>query len=63
MALVKRILRYLKETIYHGIFFPKNCKDELVGFNSDWCGDKEDRKSIIGYFFKFQALSVLRNNQ
>jgi len=51
----KRILRYLKGTAGVGILFPKEKFDlRLVGYsnsNSDWCGDKDDRKSSIGYIF------------
>jgi len=59
IALVKRILRYLKRTTNYGIFFPKESKSNLIGFSdNDWCGDKEDRKSVIGYFFKFQGAPI-----
>ncbi|XP_050877003.1 secreted RxLR effector protein 161-like [Lathyrus oleraceus] len=55
LAATKRTLRYLKETLDHGILFPatdegKECK--LVGYtDSRWCSDDEDRKSIVGYVF------------
>ena len=53
----KRILRYMKRTLDIGILYPygqKNIKEEVFGYNdSDWCSDKDDRKSTAGYVFKF----------
>ncbi|XP_028236682.1 uncharacterized protein LOC114416002 [Glycine soja] len=53
----KRILRYVKGTLDLGILYPysqKNIEGEVFGYSdSDWCGDKDDRKSIAGYVFKF----------
>lgn len=55
MAAAKRIIRYVKGTANYGLFFPNSAtseRGELVGFtDSDWCGDKTDRKSTSGYFF------------
>lgn len=53
----KRIMRYVKGTLEFGLVFP-NMKGEqeveLMGYsNADWCGDKNDRKSTAGYFFRF----------
>ncbi|XP_058742638.1 uncharacterized mitochondrial protein AtMg00240-like [Vicia villosa] len=57
MAAVKRILRYVKGTLGCGILFPASDtgrKCDLLGFtDSNWCGDKDDRKSIVGYIFMF----------
>lgn len=51
----KRILRYIKGTLDHGVLFPKkayNVKCEVTGYvDSDWSGDKDDRKSTTGYVF------------
>lgn len=59
---VKRLLRYLKGTLDFGIMFPAehdNLRQELMGFSdSDWCGDKSDRKSTTGYIFKFGEAPV-----
>ncbi|MGD0511293.1 MAG: reverse transcriptase domain-containing protein, partial [Candidatus Micrarchaeaceae archaeon] len=45
----KRVLRYLKGTIGHGILFKANTDQKLEGFSdADWAGDIEDRKSISG---------------
>ncbi|XP_014625989.1 uncharacterized mitochondrial protein AtMg00810-like [Glycine max] len=46
----KRILRYVKGTLDLGILYPysqKNIEGEVFGY-SDWCGDKDDRKSTAG---------------
>jgi hypothetical protein len=54
----KRILRYLKGTKEYGLNFPTSDtegKMELEGFSdSDWCGDKDDRRSTYGYWFNFR---------
>jgi len=48
----KRILRYVKGTSNYGIQYSKNQSDELVVYSdSDWSGDKDDRKSIAAYVF------------
>jgi len=53
----KRILRYVKGTLDLGILYlysQKNIEGKLFGYSdSDWCGDKDDRKSTVGYVFKF----------
>jgi len=55
MCAAKRILRYLQGTIGSGILFPHGKADselQLVGYSdSDWCGDRSDRKSTAGYIF------------
>lgn len=58
MAAVKRILRYLKGTQDFGLLFPRSKRQggvaEIEAFSdSDWSGDKVDRKSTSGYFFRF----------
>ena len=57
LAAVKRILRYVKGTLGCGILFPASDtgqKCNLLGFtDSNWCGDKDDRKSTAGYIFMF----------
>ncbi|WVZ16028.1 hypothetical protein V8G54_013594 [Vigna mungo] len=48
LAAAKHILRYLKETIDFGLFFPKrsvSSREALeVWCDSDWSGDKDDRR-------------------
>ncbi|CAL0313725.1 unnamed protein product [Lupinus luteus] len=55
MIAAKRIMRYLKGTMNHGIMFPNQTEVSepcFVGYSdSDWCGDKEDRESTSGYVF------------
>ncbi|XP_047174799.1 uncharacterized mitochondrial protein AtMg00810-like [Vigna umbellata] len=52
---IKRILRYLKGTHNFGILLPGGESEGEVRINaysdSDWCGDKSDRKSTAGYVF------------
>lgn len=49
---VKRILRFLKASINHGISFSGRNKLELVGFcDSDYAGDLDNRRSTSGYVF------------
>ncbi|GKB83042.1 retrovirus-related pol polyprotein from transposon RE2, partial [Tanacetum coccineum] len=50
LALVKRILRYLKGTIGRGIMMTKNGHKNIVGYSdSDWAGNSLDRRSTTGY--------------
>ncbi|KAA0052371.1 putative mitochondrial protein [Cucumis melo var. makuwa] len=47
--LVKRILRYLKGVLYHGLWLSKSDNTSLVGFaDADWASDPDDRKSTSG---------------
>jgi len=58
VALVKRILKYLKGTTEYGFFFPKDRKDKLVGFcDSDQCEDKENRNYCL--FFQVSRCTNL----
>ena len=46
---VKRILRYLVHTPNLGLWYPKGATFKLLGYSdSDWAGDKVDRKSTSG---------------
>ncbi|KAG8479288.1 hypothetical protein CXB51_029082 [Gossypium anomalum] len=48
----KRVLRYLKGTLSHGLYFGKSENLKLIGYtNSDWAGSKDDMKSTSGYAF------------
>ncbi|GAU44851.1 hypothetical protein TSUD_112250 [Trifolium subterraneum] len=52
----RRIMRYIKGTIDHGILMPsqKSTKGEISvhGYSdSDWGGDQDDKKSTAGYLF------------
>ncbi|CAJ2657083.1 unnamed protein product [Trifolium pratense] len=62
MKAAMRILRYIAGTLDFGILFPKsavNAKSEIICYSdADWCGDKVDRRSTTGYFFKYLNASV-----
>ncbi|WJZ96898.1 hypothetical protein VitviT2T_015544 [Vitis vinifera] len=51
-AAVLRILRYLKGTIFHGLFYSTQSPLVLRAFSdADWAGDPTDRRSTKGYCF------------
>ncbi|RDY09361.1 GDSL esterase/lipase, partial [Mucuna pruriens] len=53
------INRFMQEL---GILFPKgeaNVESKLIEYsNSDWCGDKSDRKSTVGYIFFYGGAPI-----
>ncbi|PNY00673.1 retrovirus-related Pol polyprotein from transposon TNT 1-94 [Trifolium pratense] len=50
MQALKRILRYLKHTISHGLHLARNTSLTLTAFcDADWGGDNADRKSTGAY--------------
>ena len=50
LSMVKRILRYLKETIGRGIVMNRNNHTNVMGYtDSDWAGNQLDRRSTTGY--------------
>jgi hypothetical protein len=47
---VKRLLRYLKQTIQHGLQFYASTSTNLQAFSdADWAGSRDDRRSTRGY--------------
>ena len=62
LTVAKRILRYVKGTLKLGMIFPSINNEgeaELEGYsNSDWCGDRMDRKSTFGYLFKSNGAAI-----
>ena len=51
-AAVLRILRYLKGTLFHGLFYSAQSPLVLRAFSdADWAGDPTDRKSTTGNCF------------
>jgi len=47
---VKRLLRYLKQTIQHGLRIQNSIVNCIQAFsNADWAGSRNDRRSIGGY--------------
>ena len=67
ILVVKRILRYLKRTIDQELLYldHRSCKTkEVVGFiDSDWFADPEDRRSNLGYLFKFKNTCISWNSK
>ncbi|XP_068307549.1 uncharacterized mitochondrial protein AtMg00810-like [Pyrus communis] len=48
--LVKKILRYLKGSVGHGIIMKKNESTQIIGYcDVDWAGNYIDHKSTTGY--------------
>jgi hypothetical protein len=56
----KRLLRYLKGTIDHGILFKSSTSSKLEGFSdADWAGDTTDRKSTSGNVYTLYGGAVV----
>ncbi|XP_014496687.1 uncharacterized protein LOC106758263 [Vigna radiata var. radiata] len=66
LNVVKRILRYLKGTYKYGILLTKGepgGEVRVIAYSdSDWCGDKGDRKSTVGYVFFLGGAPILRSS-
>ena len=45
----KRVLRYLKHTLDHGLFYRSGSFTVNAYCDSDWAGDPDDRRSTCGY--------------
>ncbi len=59
LAAVKHVLRYVKGTLNYGLEFKKQESFNLIGYcDSDWAGDKVDRKSITGYVFMLGSTAI-----
>ncbi|XP_038687506.1 secreted RxLR effector protein 161-like [Tripterygium wilfordii] len=55
----KRILRYVRGTLDHGIFYEANIPINLVGYiDSDVAGSMDDSKSISGYIFNLGSGAI-----
>ena len=53
-AALKRVLRYLKRTIAHGLFLSDQCYMSLKVFSdADWASCPDDRRSTTGYVVYF----------
>ncbi|XP_058746510.1 secreted RxLR effector protein 161-like [Vicia villosa] len=53
---VVKILGYIRGTQRYGVLIPSGVKSdlELICYSdSDWCGDRVDRRSTSEYFFKY----------
>lgn len=52
LTAAKRILRYLKGTVYLGLSYKKCADGNLIGYsNADWAGDVDDRNYPSGNVF------------
>lgn len=59
LAAAKHVLRYIKGTLKLALVFKKTVDFKLVGYSdSDWAGDKADRKSITGYVFMLGSCAI-----
>ncbi|TXG67201.1 hypothetical protein EZV62_008476 [Acer yangbiense] len=56
---IKRILRYVRGTLDHGIFYQANIPINLVGYtNSDLAWSVDDSKSTSGYIFNLGSGAI-----
>ncbi|KMQ90161.1 retrovirus-related pol polyprotein from transposon tnt 1-94 [Lasius niger] len=61
---VKRILKYLKGTINHGLQFKCDQKKELLAYSdADYAGDLQTRRSTMGYALRFASRTISWNSQ
>ncbi|XP_019442241.1 PREDICTED: uncharacterized protein LOC109346955 [Lupinus angustifolius] len=50
LAVVRRIIRYLKGTSHRGMFFPAGSSHQLLGYSdADWAGCLDTRRSVTGW--------------
>ena len=56
---VKRVFRYLAETVEYGLRFDRQDSTHLIGFSdADWAGDVSTRKSRSGFIFVLGGAAV-----
>lgn len=55
----KRVLRYWRGTIHHGLVFKKNGQYLQEFVDADWEGCVNDRRSYTGYVFKLASGAVM----
>ena len=57
---VKRVLRYIKGTLNHGLLYTANGSSPILsGYSdADWGGDTETRRSTSGYVFQIQGNTI-----
>jgi hypothetical protein len=59
LLVVKRIFRYLKETMTYGLWYPRNQNFQLIAYsNADWENCVDERKSTSGGEF-FLGVSLV----
>ena len=60
----KRILRYVKETVDYGILYDGSNELPLTGYSdSDFAGDRDDRRSTTGYVYVLAGGAVSWTSQ
>lgn len=58
---VKKVLRYLKGSLRHGLYLKQSSSLYLNGyFNVDWAKDKDDHTSTSTYIVYFSSNSISR---
>ncbi|XP_065624674.1 secreted RxLR effector protein 161-like [Quercus suber] len=63
-AVVLRILRYLKGTLFYGLFYSTQSPLILCAFSeADWAGDPTNRRSTTGYCFLFGSSLISWRNK
>ena len=61
---VKRILKYLKGTINHGVYFKRNAPRKLLAYSdSAYAGDLQIRRSTTVYVLKLASGTISWNSQ
>ena len=63
LTAARRVLRYLRATADYRLLYRKSTNGRLIGFiDSDWAGDRADRKSQGGYIFGRMAVAPSHEN-
>lgn len=61
---VKRILKYLKGTTRHGLYFEGGSDTEILAYSdADYAGDVETRKSTTSYILKLGSSTIVWGSQ
>ena len=60
----QHVLQYLSSTRHHRLVYGVNDSTELIGYSdSDWAGDRSDRRSTTGYAFILSGSSIAWTTQ
>ena len=56
----QHVLQYLSSTRYHKLVYGQNDSTELIAYSdSDWAGDRDNRRSTTGYAFILSGSSIV----